>query len=99
MQDGESAAAPDDARLLDLELDAIFGKGFSRVVEHHFRDIAGEGLWRALVADPEGARETMGTILGSGRAADLVFRALKDRLMAVEGMGRPERQISTSISR
>lgn len=61
MRDGESAAvpwahgratAPDEAHLLDLELDAIFGKGFSRVVEHHFRDIAGEGLWRALVAGP-----------------------------------------------
>jgi hypothetical protein len=43
--------------------------------------------------------ETMGTILGSGLAADLVFRALRDRLVGVEGGGRPERQISKSISR
>ena len=83
MQDQWSAGVPsEEARFLDLELDALFGRQFSRVVEHHFVDIAGAGLWQVLVADPAKARETMGTILGGGSAADLVFRALRRRLAA-----------------
>ncbi len=95
-------AWPEDGRLLDEELDALFGSPFSRVVEHHFVGMTGAGLWRVLIEDPEAARATMGAILGSDRAAAFVFRELRKRL------GRAERgacgpaaaaPISKSISR
>ncbi|MDG6919956.1 MAG: hypothetical protein JRN59_00315 [Nitrososphaerota archaeon] len=97
------AHAGDDSRLVDDQLDALFGPQFARVVEHHFRALAGAGLCSVLASDPAGARGTMRTILGSDGAAEAVFLALRRSLRRERGRACSKTLlralVSTSISR
>lgn len=96
---GRAVFGAEESRLVDDNLDVLFGSQFSRVIEHHFRVMAGAGFCTVLAADPAGARGTMRTILGSDRAVDVVFRALRRRLRAKEGDGCSEGVLRALLSR
>ena len=97
--DGRAVPGAEESRLVDEELDVLFGSQFSRVIEHHFRALAGAGFCAVLAADPAGARGTMRTILGSDRAVEVVFRALRRSLRAKEGRACSEGVLRSLMSR
>ena len=79
------------AELLDFQLDRIYGGEFSAVVEHHFRQAIGAGLYQALKADPEEASATLRVIFGSERAVGSILGSLAARLR--ESDPAPERDV------
>ena len=73
-------------RLLDMELDRIFGNSFSSVLDYEFRRRASKSLYESLRNGPAGAKETLRDIFKSERAVYLIFRALAQGLRSgVEG--------------
>ncbi|MDG6988543.1 MAG: hypothetical protein JRN21_04370 [Nitrososphaerota archaeon] len=79
------------ARLLDLYLNGIYGGEFAAVVEHHFRDAVGLGLYQALKGDPVKARQTLTAIFRSEAAVDLIVSSLTARLE--RSAPAPEREV------
>ena len=82
------------AELLDLQLDSIYGGEFSAVVEYHFRQATGAGLFQALKGDPGKASATLRLIFNSERAVGSVLGSLAAKLR--ESDPAPERDVLLS---